>query len=150
MIVSPDQFLVKLGFHPTRDEVAEAWRNAHRTFSRLIRSDAVTCAGIVCGIPGAGKSTWARSHDREDVVMFDAVFSHVAQRRSMARKVISANREAIAVYVGADVQSAARRVGMRAMSRRVPIGKMQAAAARFARSPLSADEGWSHVVVAYS
>jgi len=148
VIVAPDRFLVKLGFYPTRDEIAESWRAAHRAFSRALRNPRVSCGGIVCGVPGAGKSTWVRNNDSDAVVLFDAVFSHLGQRRAMATRIRASGKNSIAVHILANTENAVRRMSMRSIHRRVPPAKIRASAQRFERSPPSVDEGWTRVVFA--
>lgn len=146
MIICPHDFLVKLGMRPTHDETASSWRAAYRAFARAVRHRNVQCAGIICGIPGAGKTTWGRAYDDSKIVLFDAVWSRRAQRESFAARVTRHGRQTIAVHVHADIETAIARVAQRSIGRVVPTAKIRIAAALFSAFPPVSDRGWARVI----
>ena len=144
MIVSPDKFLPLGVARPSRDDVALAWKAAHRTFAKAARR--ADTAGLICGIAGSGKSTWGLQHDDDRIVLFDAVWSHRGARVAMAQRIHSFNAAPMLVHVVADVATAHAVMDSRSSGRRVPLAKIRADAARFVARPPAEREGWDRIV----
>ena len=144
MIVSPDAFLPPTVGRPSSEDVGSAWRRAHRIFAKAARR--ADTAGLLCGIAGAGKTSWGNMYDDDRIVLFDAVWSHRGAREAMALRIRRFGAAPVLVHIDTAVNVAAVAMRSRASSRRVPLARMQADAARFVARPPAESEGWHQVL----
>ncbi len=129
-----------------RPDVAEAWAQSFRMFREALLDPVFEAAGILVGVPGAGKTTWADKHDRAGVVLFDAVWANPARRRSMAGRIRAAGKDAIAVWVRTPLSVCLDRNALRPAWRRVPEPFCRDAAIKLRRNKVVKAEGWSTIV----
>jgi predicted kinase len=146
-IISPELLLAQ-GPSRTYDSksVGEAWANAHRALRSELDDPEVTTILVTVGTPGAGKSTWLQTQpDLDHMVAFDAVWADPKRRAAIAKRIVEAGREAIAVNVLAPLGVCLARNAERPAWRRVPEPTIRKAWADLQRFPVSADEGWTDV-----
>src|SRR5262245_47011501 len=81
MIIEPDELYYEDGRYVWSPERRDAvWDRCFQDFEAALRRPGVRRAVILIGIPGSGKSTWARAHDAADVVVFDGAFNDPDRR----------------------------------------------------------------------
>ena len=147
MIIRPDDLLVQGPGRYNTPDVSEAWAESMRTLRAALADDEVDTVGILIGIPGSGKTTWANKHDRPGLVLFDAVWANARRRASMAARIRAAGKDALAVWVKTPLSIALLRNAQRPPWRQVPEPVCRDAAIRLRRARPHKREGWSQLVV---
>ncbi len=146
--INPDDFLETPEgrvWTPERNE--EAWRLSYAALERALElSPALMRVVVVCGIQGAGKSTWIASQPASpSTIYFDAALPGVRHRAkiiSIARRLGSA---VDAVWIDTPLSLAIERNATRTSDKMVPTSAIIAVAGQF-EEPTAA-EGFDHVAV---
>ena len=151
--INPDDFLLTpSGREWTPERSKAAWEQAYaalrRSLSPVPRDDA---AGrdrdlyLVCGIQGAGKSTWIRGNASRlaPCVFFDAAVPRAAHRLPILAVAQSAGTAVHAVWIDTPLEVALRRNAQRQSDERVPEAAIRCVAAQF--EPPSLSEGFVEV-----
>lgn len=147
MILRPDDLLVAGPGRWERSAIAEAWAQCFRWLRAALASPQILRAGVLVGIPGAGKTTWSGVNDRVDTCLHDAVWADPRRRAQLAARVHAAGKTAIAIWVRTPIDVCLLRNAARPEWRRVPEDAMRSAAALLDRFPPSRAEGWDAVSI---
>jgi tRNA uridine 5-carbamoylmethylation protein Kti12 len=165
MVISPDAYLqdpVTGLYNWTEERVAWAWEEAYKNLRRMINS----CSKMVimCGLPGAGKSTWVESQSNSNtrytddgyelpsrVLYFDATFTtREARKRAILDSALWSSGypfriEAIVIDTPLDV--CLHRNSLRREDRRVPESSILRMAKQLAEQPPRLREGFDRIQV---
>lgn len=123
----------------------EAWRLAMAKFTDELSRPGVSRAVLVVGVPGAGKSTWAQAADREDEVLFDAVFSTKFFRAKAVQIAQAAGVPIDVVWLDTPLEECLRRNTVRREDRRIPDTSILQFAKNFEGEPPTPAEGFRAV-----
>lgn len=148
MTINPDDFLETPEgrvWTPERNE--EAWRLSYAALERALERAPVSMrVVIVCGIQGAGKSTWIASQPASSsTIYFDAALPGVRHRAkviSIAKRLGSAVE---AVWIDTPLDVATKRNASRTPDKMVPTPAIVAVATQFEK-PTTA-EGFDRVSI---
>jgi predicted kinase len=146
MIIEPDQYYYEAGryvWSPERRDAA--WERAYRTLEEALRSGRVRKVVVLMGIPGSGKSTWARAHDGDDVVIFDGFFAYKDRQARVLEIARAAGVPVEAVWMQADWDTALARNARRPPDRRVPDETMKEMRRLLEENPPTVEEGFAAV-----
>ncbi|SFK47999.1 kinase [Methylorubrum salsuginis] len=147
-VIDPDSFLETEGARVwTPERSAEAWRTAFaRLEARLTGPAPPRRIVVVCGLQGAGKSTWVAAQDADaDTLYFDAALPGMRHRRPI---LIQATRQGIpveAVWIRVPLTVALARNAMRRADRIVPEASIRSVERLF--EPPTQAEGFARVTV---
>ena len=131
----------------------EAWKQAYAalTFavSRKVGDDSLASKGdlyLVCGLQGAGKSTWIRNNAERlaPCVFFDAALPRAIHRRPVVDIAQSAGTTVHAVWIDATLEVALYRNSLRTVDERVPESSIRSVAELF--EPPTELEGYLDVL----
>ncbi|SDM93678.1 Predicted kinase [Methylobacterium phyllostachyos] len=146
-IIDPDAFLeTGAGRVWTPERNAEAWRCALETLRRWLEAGSVARLVIVCGLQGAGKSSWiARQTSESGTVYVDAALPGARHRAPIIALARSHKVAVEAVWIRTPLLVALERNRQRAEDRRVPEASIRSVDRLFA--PPTPDEGFARVRV---
>jgi hypothetical protein len=123
--INPDHFLPATGGPvDDRQRAKDAWEQAYAELARQL--DAVGPRGtlyLVCGLQGAGKSTWVARNAHafgEPVVFFDAALPSRKHRSRALGLAARSGTPSVAVWLNAPIQLALERNARRPDRERVP------------------------------
>lgn len=150
MIICPDELLRKGPGRWNDVDVSGAFRESWQAFKGALENPLVVTAGVVMGLPGAGKSTWCSQHDSAKCVLWDGVWQDPGRRSAMASMIRAAGKTPVAVMVVAGLEVAMARNSERPAWRRVPDKAILQAHARFQAAPPRRSEGWERLAFAVS
>lgn len=152
--INPDDFLVTpSGRVWTAERNKAAWDQAYAALRRALAAAALADASahkrdlyLVCGIQGAGKSTWIRSNASRlaPCVFFDAALPKAAHRLPIVAMAQSAGAAIHAVWIDTPLAVALRRNAQRVHDERVPEAAVRSVAAQF--EPPSLAEGFVEIL----
>lgn len=147
MILDPDVLLPTGPQRWTAEAVGQAWAECRRQLRAALQDTAIRTVAVMVGVPGSGKSAWAREHDQPGLVIFDACWTRVGHRAAMARQIRKAGRAAVAVLVRCPLDVCRDRNAQRPTGRRVPDVALTRAWLALRERPPTLAEGWSRVLV---
>jgi predicted kinase len=147
--INPDHFLHATD-GPASDpqRARDAWEQAYAELARQL--DAIGPSGtlyLVCGLQGAGKSTWVARNAHafcEPVVFFDAALPSRKHRSRALGLAARSGTPAVAVWLNAPVQLALERNARRPDRERVPEHIIHHVLEQL--EPPSPGEGFVHVM----
>lgn len=145
--INPDAFLeAEHGRVWTPERNIEAWQCAFSALEAALRRDGVSRFIVVCGLQGAGKSTWigCRSDD-EGTVYFDAALPAAKHRKPLIDIARRCEVTIEAVWIKVSLSLALERNRLRNRDEIVPEESIRSVAARF--EPPSTDEGFTKVTI---
>jgi hypothetical protein len=152
--INPDDFLVTPSgrlWTPERNKVA--WEQAYASLTRvlsLVPADVLSRRTrdlyLVCGLQGAGKSTWIRDNASRlaPCVFFDAALPRAIHRLPVITIAHSAGAAVHAVWINASLEAALHRNSQRRDDERVPETSIRSVAAQFEAPTVS--EGFVDVL----
>lgn len=153
LVVSPDDFRVDANGRYRRyalDE-GEVWTRAHAVWRRLVELPFASCAYLVCGAPGAGKSTLAarisevHAIDDRRPVVFDATLSRRLTRARIASVAAERGLEVHAIVMSTPLDECLLRNASRRASRYVPPLTVREIYSELVESPPVLSEGLTSV-----
>lgn len=144
-VIDPDSFLeTGSGRHWTPERNAEAWRLAYAALDRALAGGGIARVVIVCGLQGAGKSTWiARQHDDAGRVYVDAALPGARHRAPLIAIARNHGVPVEAVWIRVPLDLALERNRQRRADRIVPEASIRSVARLF--EPPAIGEGFSDV-----
>jgi hypothetical protein len=152
--INPDDFLQTPSgrvWTPERNQVAweQAYAQLTRAFSR-IPTDAEPNGQrdlyLVCGLQGAGKSTWIRNNAPRlaPCIFFDAALPRAIHRLPVLEIARSAGATVHGVWIHAPLEVALRRNAQRRNDERVPETSIRSVAQQF--EPPTVSEGFADIL----
>lgn len=148
--INPDDFLeTPNGRCWTAERNKVAWKESFALLEKTLadRHRFDRRLYVVCGIQGAGKSTWIQRNakDLAPCVFFDAALPRAVHRAPLVAIARAANVDAYAVWLNISLEKALLRNARREESVRVPVESIAAVASQF-ESP-SVAEGFRQVSI---
>ena len=152
--INPDDFLLTSSgrlWTPERSKVA--WEHAYALLAKVLArvpTDAPPAHRrdlyLVCGLQGAGKSTWIRNNAPRlaPCVFFDAALPRAIHRLPIMTIARSVGATVHAVWINAPLEDALHRNSLRREDERVPEASIRAVAAQF--EPPTVSEGFVDVL----
>ena len=149
MVLSPDDVLIRpdgtYDWSPRR--VTSAWRETLGRVASLLpgyRFDSLT---LLCGVPGAGKSSWLLSHQVPSVLYVDATFTTPASRAPLVTMSTSFEKPVDCVFLDTPFEECIRRNALRPPDRVIPHEKMLRFRHDLISDPPTPREGFRQVIV---
>jgi predicted kinase len=148
MILEPDQFYHDGGRYVWSQERCDAaWAECYRVLGEALARRPVRKVVLLVGLPGCGKSRYAREHDAADVVMFDGLFVDRGRRRRVVEIARAAGVPVEAVWFQTDWDTCAARNAGRSPDRQVPAAALECLREQLAADPPTIDEGFAALQV---
>jgi predicted kinase len=146
MIIEPDKHYDDDGRYVwTLERSVVAWERSYEELRAALAGGTYRHVVALIGIPGCGKSTYARAHDEADVVLFDGFFGPSERRRRVLEIAASFGVPVEAVWLNADWQTCVRRNEQRRPDRRVPQETMEAMGRLLRENPPTLEEGFTAI-----
>jgi len=148
LIINPDHFLkTDAGRVWTPERSKDAWQQCFATLERVLKERPPRQAVvIVCGLQGAGKSSWiAQQKSRENVIYFDAALPCARHRQPIIDIARTNGAVVEAVWIKVPLSVALTRNLMRNDDERVPETSIRSVAALFEAPGLA--EGFERIHV---
>jgi hypothetical protein len=152
--INPDDFLLtRSGRLWTPERSKAAWEQAYAALAQALardRGDALPSHErelyLVCGLQGAGKSTWIRDNARRlaPCIFFDAALPRAIHRLPIITIARSAGTAVHAVWINVTLEVALQRNSLRPGDERVPEASIRSVAAQF--EPPTVSEGYVDVL----
>ena len=142
MIIEPDQHYFEDGVYRwTADKAVAAWDDCCRKLDEALSARAFRKVVILVGIPGAGKSTFARANDAEDVIFFDGLFVNKERRTRVVAVAANAGVPVEAVWFDLPWQTCYQRNDGRSIDRRIPDDALERMQRQLDADPPTTSEG---------
>ncbi|KNY21490.1 AAA family ATPase [Methylobacterium sp. ARG-1] len=145
LVIDPDSFLeTGSGRLWTPERTAEAWRLAYAALDRALAHGGIARVAIVCGLQGAGKSSWIAGQDPDAGSLY--VDAALPGARHRAPLIAIARRHGVpveAIWIRVPLAIALERNRQRPADRIVPEASIRSVAGLF--EPPTRDEGFSDV-----
>jgi predicted kinase len=141
-VIDPDAFLeTEAGRVWTPERNAEAWRQAFAALRGWLEAGTVARVVVVCGLQGAGKSSWiAQQAPEAGTVYVDAALPGARHRAPIIALARSCGIPVAAVWIRTPLALALERNRQRPADRRVPEESIRSVDRLF--EPPSTDEGF--------
>lgn len=148
--IDPDVFLqTPAGRVWTPERSQEAWRRAYEALRDALAAEAVERRRvvIVCGLQGAGKSSWIERHASRYApgIFFDAALPGARHRAQIVEIARQCDAKLWAVWINTPLDVALRRNAQRPVDERVPEDAIHSVAALF--EPPTLSEGFEDIIV---
>ena len=151
MIIEADQFYYEGGkyvWSPERRRTV--WGTCVRLFREAMEERRFEHVIMMVGIPGSGKSSYARAADRENVVVLDSTFVEPERRWQILQMARQYNVPVMAVWMDTEWDVCVQRNAKRPEDRRVPVEVMQAMYQRLFDERPREEEGFGEVRRVYT
>jgi predicted kinase len=146
MIIESDQLLYENGqYYWTPQRALAAWSRCYQQLTTALATRKYRLLMLLIGIPGSGKSTYAASQDRSDVIIFDGTFVDAMRRARVTAAAHAVGVPVIAVWLDTDFDTCVKRNQQRPADRRVPLDSMNMMLHRLVNSPPQLQEGFSQI-----
>jgi predicted kinase len=146
MIIEPDKHYDDDGRYVwTPERSVMAWERSYEELRAALAGGTYRRVVALIGIPGCGKSTYARSHDAADLILFDGFFGKPERRRRVLEIAAQFGVPVEAVWLKADWETCVRRNDQRRDDRRVPQETMEAMWRMLQEDPPSLAEGFTAI-----
>jgi len=145
MIIESDQQLYENGrYYWTPQRAVAAWSRCFQQLKSALASGKYRLLMLLIGIPGSGKSTYAGTHDRQDVIIFDGTFVDATRGRGDGGCAGggSAGDRGLAGY---QFQKCVERNQQRPADRQVPVDSMNVMLHRLEAAPPQLEEGFTQI-----
>jgi predicted kinase len=146
-VINPDDFLeTDAGRVWTPERNIEAWRCAFAALERILAQTPGARVIVVCGLQGAGKSTWiADRPPQPDRIYFDAALPGTRHRRPIIDIALSAGTIPEAVWIRASLATALAQNVLRDPDKQVPETSISSVHDLF--EPPTIEEGFESIHV---
>jgi predicted kinase len=142
MIIEPDLHYFHDGVYRWSPEKAvAAWEESYRRVEQALATQTIRKVVILVGLPGAGKSTCARTLDAADVLVFDGLFVDRARRARVLALAAGVPVEAVWLDVPWDV--CVQQNSGRGADRRIPDDVMRQMQQQLEADPPTLPEGFA-------
>lgn len=143
--IDPDSFLqTDAGRVWTAERNREAWRRSLEALEAALESGSASRVIVVCGLQGAGKSTWiARQTNTDAAIYFDAALPGARHRKPIVDIARKCRARVEAVWVKVPLPIALERNAARPQDHIVPEASIRSVASRF--EPPSPEEGFDDI-----
>ena len=151
MIIEADQFYYEGGkyvWSPERRRTV--WGTCVRLFREAMEERRFEQVIMMIGIPGSGKSSYARAADRENVVVLDSTFVEPERRWQILQMAKQYNVPVMAVWMDTEWDVCVARNAERPEDRRVPVEVMQGMYQRLFDERPREEEGFGEVRRVYT
>ena len=155
------------------DDHPERWSNPGEAFASVARKlrdevltdPAVGVVWVMVGVPGSGKSTWAKDANERGTVrprgvttnvgpvaeltkmiIIDACHADPKRRRALAQRILKAGKHPAVVWVQTPLSECIRRNAERDGPRCVPEGVIVKQHRAIRRTPPTIGEGWDDMI----
>jgi predicted kinase len=146
MIIEPDKHYDDNGRYVwTPERGVTAWERSFEELRAALASGTYRRVEALIGIPGCGKSTYARAHDAADVILFDGFFGPRERRQRVLEIAAHFGVPVEAVCLVADWETCVQRNEQRRPDRRVPQETMATMWRMLQESPPSLEEGYAAI-----
>ncbi|HEV8608153.1 MAG TPA: AAA family ATPase [Tepidisphaeraceae bacterium] len=146
MIIESDQHLYQDGhYYWTPERSVAAWSRCFQQLTRAIASGKYRLVMMLIGIPGSGKSTYAQTHDRPDIIIFDGTFVDSTRRSRVVSAARAHGVPVIAVWLDTDFNTCILRNKQRPPDRQVPVDSMNLMLNRLQSAPPLLEEGFTQI-----
>lgn len=127
MKISPDDYIFDADgiYQWTPQRANEAWKKAEKDFKDQVNSGSFTKVALLCGIPGAGKSTYIANHGKPDWLYFDATLVSPKARKKVLGWIKGSPIKKIAIHLDTPLALCLERNSARTSDRSVPYGTMK-------------------------
>lgn len=127
MIISPDNLLLDENgkYVWSVDRVKKAWDYALDEWKKAAEKEDVESFIIMCGMPGAGKSTYLSKNYSEKSVYFDATSVAPKRRKHLLQLIKKSKAKKICVYLNTPFNVCIERNNTRTDDRKVPMDVMK-------------------------
>jgi predicted kinase len=98
---------------------------------------------MLIGIPGAGKSTYAKSEDSAKVIIFDGIFINPQERARAISIAKAAGLPIQAIWFTTTLEQCLKRNAMRSDDRKVPEATLRAMHEALSQNPPRVEEGYT-------
>jgi predicted kinase len=152
--INPDEFLqTSSGRHWTPERNKAAWQLAFAALQRALmeNSSGQDSSGkrdlyVVCGIQGAGKTTWIRENALRlaPCIFFDAALPRAIHRLPLITMAQQVGVTVHAVWINSPIEDALKRNALRSADERVPEASIHAVAEQF--EALTCAEGFAAII----
>lgn len=141
-VIDPDAFpKTEAGRVWTPERNAEAWRQVFAALRGWLEAGTVARVVVVCGLQGAGKSSWiARQSPEAGTVYVDAALPGARHRAPIIALARSCGIPVVAIWIRTPLARALERNRQRPADRRVPEESIRSVDRLF--EPPSTDEGF--------
>jgi predicted kinase len=144
MILEPDQLYDDGGRYVwTQERCDAAWADGYRVLQETLARQTIRKVVILVGLPGCGKSKYARDHDAADVVVFDGLFIDRGRRARVVEIARAAAVPVAAVWFRTAWETCADRNGRRSADRQVPAETMERLRQQLTADPPTTAEGFA-------
>lgn len=146
--INPDDFLETFaGRFWTAERNEEAWRLSYEALERVLGlASGPMRVVVVCGLQGAGKSTWIASQPAlPSTIYFDAALPGVRHRAKVINIAKRLGSAVEAVWIDTPLDVAIERNASRTPDKMVPTAAIVAVAKQFEKPTVA--EGFNHVAV---
>jgi hypothetical protein len=145
--INPDAFLQTDGGRVwTPERNAEAWRRSFEALDSALERGEASRVIVVCGLQGAGKSTWIdQQPDTKSVIYFDGALPGARHRKPIIEIARKHHAKIEAVWINVPLALALERNASRSPDQIVPEESIRSVASRF--EPPSIEEGFENVSV---
>jgi predicted kinase len=147
MIISPDDFRVTADgkYDSSKETSTLAWEESFKLLNDAL-AKGPSALILLVGIPGSGKSTWAKTIDNPETILFDATFSRRAEREPLIQFAQAAKVRVEAVVFLTPISVCIQRNWQRPEDRRVPYAVMAAMHENLRKEPVNVAEGIAKII----
>ena len=126
MLIEPDQQYFEGGRYVWTEERRRAvWGASVRLFQQALERRTAEQVILMVGVPGAGKTTYAKAADREGVIVLDSTFVEPERRWQILQIAKQYGVPVIAVWMDTEWDVCVKRNAARPADRKVPVEVMQ-------------------------
>jgi predicted kinase len=146
MIIEPDKYYDDAGRYVwTPERSVDAWERCYQELRAALAGGSYRRVVLLIGIPGSGKSTFARNHDAADVILFDGFFAAAERRRRVLAIAASFGVPVEALWLKVDWETCVHRNDQRRPDRRVPPETMEIMWRMLQETPPTVEEGFAAI-----
>jgi predicted kinase len=145
MILEPDRYYYDPDgkYAWTQQRCDAAWADCYRRLEEMLAGGDFRKVVQLLGLPGCGKSHYARTHDADDLVLFDGLFVDRNRRRRVLEIARAAGVPVEVVWFQVPWETCVARNAQRTPDRVVPADTMTRLRQVLAQDPPTLAEGFA-------